>query len=123
VKSLPNSPDAPARQQIYLRALQTLHNLEIIYGHFLSHNVRMPLANPGVGQPKTVEVIKTEEKGSDVNLAIHLLHDAYQSRYECAVIVSPTSRIRQLKKNITVVSSCKSKRLGDVIRRKVAVVE
>jgi uncharacterized LabA/DUF88 family protein len=91
VKSLPNSPDAPARQQIYLRALQTLHNLEIIYGHFLSHNVRMPLANPGVGQPKTVEVIKTEEKGSDVNLAIHLLHDAYQSRYECAVIVSGDS--------------------------------
>jgi hypothetical protein len=36
---------------------------------------------------------------------------------------NPTSRIRQLKKNITVVSSCKSKRLGDVIRRKVAVVE
>ena len=75
VKSLPNSPDAPARQQIYLRALRTLRNLEIIYGHFLSHHVRMPLANPGLGQPKTVEVIKTEEKGSDVNLAIHLLHD------------------------------------------------
>jgi uncharacterized LabA/DUF88 family protein len=51
----------------------------------------MPLANPGLGQSKTVEVIKTEEKGSDVNLAIHLLHDAYQSRYECAVIVSGDS--------------------------------
>ena len=91
VKSLPNSPDAPARQQIYLRALRTLRNLEIIYGHFLSHHVRMPLANPGLGQPKTVEVIKTEEKGSDVNLAIHLLHDAYQNRYEGAVIVSGDS--------------------------------
>lgn len=91
VKSLPNSPDAPARQQIYLRALRTLRNLEIIYGHFLSHHVRMPLANPGLGQPKTVEVIKTEEKGSDVNLAIHLLHDAYQNRYESAVIVSGDS--------------------------------
>ena len=51
----------------------------------------MPLANPGLGQPKTVEVIKTEEKGSDVNLAIHLLHDAYQNRYECGVIVSGDS--------------------------------
>ncbi len=91
VKALPNSPNAPARQQIYLRALRTLPNLEIIYGHFLSHHVRMPLANPGLGHPKTVEVIKTEEKGSDVNLAIHLLHDAYQNRYESAVIVSGDS--------------------------------
>jgi uncharacterized LabA/DUF88 family protein len=91
VKALPNSPSAPLRQQIYLRALATLPNLEIIYGHFLSHHVRMPLANPGFGQPKTVEVIKTEEKGSDVNLAIHLLHDAYQNRYESAVIVSGDS--------------------------------
>jgi uncharacterized LabA/DUF88 family protein len=91
VKSLPNSLDAPARQQVYLRALRTLPNLEIIYGHFLSHNVRMPLANPGFGQPKTVEVIKTAEKGSDVNLAVHLLHDAYQKSYECAVVVSGDS--------------------------------
>ena len=51
----------------------------------------MPLAHPTVGQPRTVEVVKTEEKGSDVNLAIHLLHDAYQNRYECAVIVSGDS--------------------------------
>ena len=91
VKALPNSPDAPARQQVYLRALRTIPKLEIIFGHFLSHNVRMPLANPGIGQPRTVEVVKTEEKGSDVNLAIHLLHDAYQSRYESAVIVSGDS--------------------------------
>ncbi len=47
--------------------------------------------NPGIGQPKTVEVIKTEEKGSDVNLAVHLIHDAYQNRYESAVIVSGDS--------------------------------
>jgi uncharacterized LabA/DUF88 family protein len=51
----------------------------------------MPLANPGLGQPKTVEVIKTAEKGSDVNLAVHLLHDAYQKSYECAVVVSGDS--------------------------------
>lgn len=91
VKSLPNDPHAPQRQQLYLRALRTLPGLEIIYGHFLSHTVRMPLANPGAAQPKTVEVIKTEEKGSDVNLAIHLLHDAYQERYECAVVISGDS--------------------------------
>ena len=91
VKSLPSSPDAPLRQQLYLRALLTLPRLDIIYGHFLSHKVRMPLANPAPGQPRTVEVIKMEEKGSDVNLATHLLHDAYQNRYECAVVISGDS--------------------------------
>lgn len=91
VKALPSSPNAPQRQQVYLRALSTLPALEIIYGHFLSHHVRMPLANPTAGQPRTVEVIKTEEKGSDVNLATYLLHDAYQSRYECAVVISGDS--------------------------------
>jgi uncharacterized LabA/DUF88 family protein len=91
VKALPSSPDAPRRQQVYVRALRTLPNFEIVYGHFLSHSVRMPLARPTAGQPRTVEVIKTEEKGSDVNLAIHLLHDAYQNHYECAVIISGDS--------------------------------
>lgn len=91
VKALPSSPDAPLRQQVYLRALQTLTNLEIIYGHFLSHSVRMPLAHPVVGQPRTVEVLKTEEKGSDVNLAVQLLHDAYRNRYESAVVISGDS--------------------------------
>jgi len=91
VKALPSSPNAPQRQQVYLRALSTLPTLEIIYGHFLSHHVRMPLANPTAGQPRTVEVIKTEEKGSDVNLATYLLHDAYQNRYECAVVMSGDS--------------------------------
>jgi len=91
VKALPNNPDAPRRQQTYIRALQTLSHLEIVYGHFLSHNVRMPLAHPIVGQPRTVEVLKTEEKGSDVNLAVQLLHDAYQNRYESAVVISGDS--------------------------------
>jgi uncharacterized LabA/DUF88 family protein len=91
VKAYPNNLGAPLRQQVYLRALLTLPGLEIIYGHFLSHRVRMPLANPMAGQSRTVEVIKTEEKGSDVNLATHLLHDAYQNRYECAVVISGDS--------------------------------
>lgn len=91
VKALPNNPDAPRRQQSYIRALQTLSHFEIVYGHFLSHNVRMPLAHPIVGQPRTVEVLKTEEKGSDVNLAVQLLHDAYQNRYESAVVISGDS--------------------------------
>lgn len=36
-------------------------------------------------------VLKTEEKGSDVNLAAHLLRDAYRKDCDCAVIVSNDS--------------------------------
>lgn len=36
-------------------------------------------------------VLKTEEKGSDVNLAAFLLRDAYRKACDCAVIVSNDS--------------------------------
>ncbi len=86
-----NDPDAPARQALYFRALSTLPNLEITLGHFLTKNVRMLLANPAPGQSTTVEVVKTEEKGSDVNLAVQMLHDAHLDRFDCAVVVSGDS--------------------------------
>lgn len=84
----------PFRQMVYLRALQTLPNLEIVFGHYLTHVVRMPLATPQPGQDPFVQVIKTEEKGSDVNLAAHLLVDAFDNAFECAVIISGDSDLR-----------------------------
>lgn len=86
-----DDPDKPTRQQTYFRALQTLPNLEIIEGHFLTHSVRMALANPIPGLPRVVEVIKTEEKGSDVNIATHLLLDAFRNAYQVAILISNDS--------------------------------
>ena len=91
VNPLPGNPDQPQRQQLYFRALGTLPNVSIIEGHYLSHNKRMPLAHPTPGGPTTVEVVYTEEKGSDVNLASHLLFDACKNVYECAIVVSADS--------------------------------
>jgi uncharacterized LabA/DUF88 family protein len=51
----------------------------------------MPLANPQPGGPRFVQVIKTEEKGSDVNLATHLLHDAWHNDYDVAVVITNDS--------------------------------
>ncbi|MCB0186179.1 MAG: NYN domain-containing protein [Caldilineaceae bacterium] len=82
------NPDQATRQQTYLRALQTIPNLQIIYGHFLSHEIIMPLALPRSGYAK---VIKTEEKGSDVNIAVHLLSDGFRNAYDAAVVVSNDS--------------------------------
>lgn len=62
-------PTKALRQQVYLRALRTLEPLVSIHlGHYLSNPTRAALTNPPAGGPLTVEVWKTEEKGSDVNL-------------------------------------------------------
>jgi len=37
------------------------------------------------------KVVKTSEKGSDVNLATHLLHDAYRNKFEAAVLITGDS--------------------------------
>ncbi|MGH3928327.1 MAG: hypothetical protein ACRDTT_36610, partial [Pseudonocardiaceae bacterium] len=46
VSARPDNPDAPQRQQVYLRALETIPDLSIHYGHYLTHVTRMPLAEP-----------------------------------------------------------------------------
>lgn len=91
VSARSNDPDQPNRQLLFLRALRTLPNLEIIYGHFLEHVVSMRLANPVPGGQKYANVIKTEEKGSDVNIATHLVNDGHNKRYEVAVLISNDS--------------------------------
>ena len=91
VKARPSDPDQPNRQMLLLRALQTIPNLEIIYGHFLSHEVNMRVAQPIAGQPKIVRVIKTEEKGSDVNIAAHMVNDGHNGQFEMAILISNDS--------------------------------
>lgn len=94
VSARPGDPQQPQRQQTYLRALETLVPVSIHYGHFLTHPVRMPLVDPPLRGPKTAEVLKTEEKGSDVNLASHLLLDAFQDDCDVAVVISNDSDLR-----------------------------
>lgn len=91
ISAWPNDPDKPTRQQTYLRALNSLPSVSVIFGTFLSHTVTMPLANPQPGGPRFVQVIKTEEKGSDVNLATHLLHDAWHNDYDIAAVITNDS--------------------------------
>ena len=91
VTARPNDPDQANRQQLFFRALQTIPELEIIFGHFLSHEIMMPLAHPVPGGPKYVRVIKTEEKGSDVNIAAHMVNDGHKGLYQVAILVSNDS--------------------------------
>lgn len=90
VSARPHDPGQPVRQQTYLRALATIPNLDILYGQFLQSTVKMPMANPK-GKRKFATVIKTEEKGSDVNIAAHMVHDGHLGLYDTGVIVSNDS--------------------------------
>ncbi|ACL74015.1 conserved hypothetical protein [Thioalkalivibrio sulfidiphilus HL-EbGr7] len=93
VQPTAQDPDVSIRQATYLRAIQK-HSpkVEVYYGHFLRHRVSMENANP---PPRLVHVWKNEEKGSDVNLALHVLNDAWQDAYDCAVIVSNDSDLAE----------------------------
>ena len=72
VQNSPRDPSVADRQQAYLRALATLPKLTIHEGLFTVRTVNLPLSN----NPTTiVQVIKTEEKRTDVNLATALLLD------------------------------------------------
>ena len=88
VDSRADDPGKQQRQQTYLRALANTPGLEIQTGHFITGRARMPNAHP---PPATVEVIKTEEKGSDVNLATQLLIDGFKGRFQTAVVLSNDS--------------------------------
>ena len=71
------------RQAVYLDALATLPSLTIHYGHFLVKNAHCKRC--GSNWPTF------EEKMSDVNLAVQLVLDACDDRFDTAIIVSGDS--------------------------------
>ena len=88
VSSKAGSSDQALRQSLYWRALRTMPSLEIIEGHFKVRQTWARSANP---PPDMVEIIRAEEKGSDVNLASHLLVDAMVGAYDVALVISGDS--------------------------------
>jgi uncharacterized LabA/DUF88 family protein len=91
VTPTPNDLQKRQRQLTYIRALKTIPNLSVHRGHFMTHTVWRPLANPPKGTPTKVEVLDTKEKGSDVNLATYLLTDGFNKAYQIAVVISGDS--------------------------------
>src|SRR5690349_6267967 len=91
-------PGGPARQHAYLRALASLPGVSIHYGNFLTQkkwaglvqppDFRPPFALPPGAAPQVAYVWKTEEKGSDVNLGVHLVRDAFTRAFDEAAILT-----------------------------------
>jgi hypothetical protein len=84
-------PGQVARQEIYIRALRTLPNVEIIFGSFMTQERTRPLVSPPPDGPRFVRILDTEEKGSDANLAAHLVADGYENKYDIAVLITNDS--------------------------------
>ncbi len=93
VQPTPRDPSVHVRQDAYLRAL-TAHCplIDIHYGHFLRHKISAENASP---PPNVVQIWKNEEKGSDVNIAVHMLNDSWLSKFDCAVVVSNDSDLAE----------------------------
>lgn len=95
------------RQNEYFRVLRTLPNLEVILGHYSKHIKEMRLEPPieleeeipfiNKTKKRKIDrwtVVKFEEKGSDVNLATHILVDAVDNNFDVAVVISNDSDLR-----------------------------
>lgn len=105
VKPTEDDPKKPERQNTHIRALKHhSKNLNVFYGRFAQQVARAPLLYRQDGSParksdylnhlnigRSVTILKTEEKKTDVNIAVHLLNDAWLNNYECAVLVSNDS--------------------------------
>jgi uncharacterized LabA/DUF88 family protein len=79
-----NQPaDKHKRQATFLEALRTLNDFQIYYGHFLSDTITCK--NCG----HTYQTY--HEKMTDVNIATELLSDAFQDKFDVALLVSADS--------------------------------
>ncbi len=121
---------APARQQAYLSALGTVPNVHIHYGNFLFSEKMAFLCQPpesspsdyiwNLPPPRLVKIAKAEEKGSDVNLASHLVRDALLDRFDQALVLSNDTDLiepirivtREVAKPVGIVAPCHQRERG-----------
>lgn len=89
----PDDPDQNLRQELYFRAIGTIPGLVIHKGKHIRVTRKGVLLSPkpadgGWDDGIRVTVQTFEEKGSDVNLAVHLLDDAWSGDIERAIVIS-----------------------------------
>ncbi len=78
------------RQSIYFRALNIIPNLTIIEGTFLEKEIKIQITSDVKMTGKTFE-----EKGTDVNLAVHLVNDAHNKKFDTAIVLSNDSDLQE----------------------------
>ncbi len=92
VSGTPIDPAKAQRQDAYHRALAiACPNVEIVKGQFTTHKKLQAVATCPSFPTCGIRVAVRNEKGSDVNLAARLLHDAHLGAYDRAIVVSGDS--------------------------------
>lgn len=114
-----DNPSGAADQDVYLKALLAAKAVDLIeYGSYVSRVKQAPLATPdrkgrpvltrsappvlvkdASGEPVRDAILmvshaRREEKGSDVNVAAHLLLDVLQNDVDAAIVISNDSDLR-----------------------------
>lgn len=93
VSNTPDDPGLSVRQDVYLRALKAhIPELTIQLGQFKTERKVKPVVSP---PPPFIEIWHREEKGSDVNLAVHLVNDAWHDRFDVALVISNDSDLAE----------------------------
>lgn len=95
VSAAHGDPAQARRQATYLEALATLPGTSLYFGHYLSKAVQCHACGS--------QWQKHDEKMTDVNIATELLVDAFQDRFDTAMLVTadsdlagPITRLREL---------------------------
>lgn len=111
-----NNLDDSTRQATYLDALAARGGLSIDYGHFLSQPARCRSCG--------ATWRRSEEKKTDVNIAVRLLEDAFDDLFDVAIIVSgdgdlapPIESVRRRLPSKRVVVAHPPKRLSAELAR------
>lgn len=78
-----------SRQEVYLEALKTSPLVDVVFG--LYKKKRLKCRTQGCTYTGVKEYLVPEEKGTDVNIALQMLDDAYQGLCERMVLVSGDS--------------------------------
>ncbi len=73
-------------QKIYICALQTMiPYFECIFGYFQEKRSDMRHLNP---PPNKVQVLVSEEKGTDVNIAVEIVNDIHTKDFDSVLLIS-----------------------------------
>jgi uncharacterized LabA/DUF88 family protein len=89
-------PNKPVRQEIYFRALGTLSKVKIIEGSFINKSVKIQ-----INSDIHISAKVPEEKGTDVNIGVHMVNDAHLKKFDTAIIVSNDSDLAEAVKIVT----------------------
>lgn len=111
----PRDPDKRRRQGVFLEAIATLSETTMYYGHFLEKPRRCNACGS--------TWMSYEEKMTDVQIAVELLGDAFDDRFDTAIVISadsdlapPISAIRTRFPHKTVVVACPPDRTSQKLR-------